>query len=150
MTPTIPFSPAHSWSTISLATSVWLLWSLRELPREEKSTNDGRARRAWDSADLGGRGYMLTMWAIDHGNSPLVLLSQRIFRGVNAGRILVDSLAAPSENDERVRAPCRLYNRSQPLLRHAKEMVLRGRGAQNIHGNGDTSIGSVLKANEEG
>ena len=35
MTPTIPFSPAHSWSTMSFATSGWLLWSLRELPREE-------------------------------------------------------------------------------------------------------------------
>lgn len=32
ITPTIPFSPAHSWSAMALATRGWFLWSLRELP----------------------------------------------------------------------------------------------------------------------
>ena len=89
------------------------------------------------------------MRAVNHHNLREVLLPQRLAHVLDACGIEVCALGSTTQDNEAVLVTACPGDSSQTLLCDTHEVVLRGRAADRINCDGETTIGTVLETNGE-
>lgn len=87
--------------------------------------------------------------AVDHEHLTLVLRTQSLTSSLDAGAVVVGTLAATTEDDESVLVAGGLGNGSQALLGDTQETVGVGSSANGVNGNRQVTIRAVLVTNGE-
>ena len=96
------------------------------------------------------RGSRRTVRAVNHHDFMLVFLPQRFLGRFDAGGIVIRALGATAQDDEAVLVATRARDGGETLFRHTHEVVLGGRGAHGVDGDGEGAVGPVLEADGEG
>ena len=91
----------------------------------------------------------LTMRAINHDGSLLVLLDKRSLRSLHTLLVVVGALVSTTEDDETVFVTLGTGNGSETLLRHTHEVVAGSSGANGVNGDAEVTVGAVLETDGE-
>jgi hypothetical protein len=88
--------------------------------------------------------------AVNHHDLGLTLLPQSLPHALDALLVEVGALGSTAEDDEAVLVSSSPGDGCKTLLGHTQEVVLRSSGSNSVHGNRESTIGTVLEANREG